>query len=577
MEVVFLGFIAALSLLVFRLTYLQWFQSRGFIAMANRAQGRKLEVNASRGRIQDRNGNEMAQDVMGAALAVNPRLVSDPEETAARLGNLLGLDERNTEGIRDRIERSKERKGFYCQLRRGVDRKLAGRIVALEGTEPALKGIWQEESPMRVNPSGKDGIQLLGTVNMDGKGAEAMELMFDKILTGTNGMRRVRVSATGKPIPETEERVVQPVDGKDVRLTIDRDIQHFVEQELANVGEEQNPDGAAAIVMDVHSGDVLAMANWPTYSPTQKKIRPEQRRNRAVTDLFEPGSIFKVITAAAALETGVNTHVYCAGARTIGNRTIHCAHGERHGSVDLHKMIEQSCNITAGTIAERIGPKRMYEFLDNCGFQKKTGIEFPGEEYGKLPPPDKWRTMRTVNIGFGQGVVVTPIQILSAYSAVANDGLYMPPRLVMDAPGARLAVRQPHRIMSERNAATLRSHMAAVVTSGTGKKAQLPGYSIAGKTGTAQIAKNGHYGHGYVASFVGFLPVQKPRLAILVSVWHPRRGQYGGTVSAPVFREIARHSVAYLKIPPDRPDELREADDDSFRRYVRNGADHSND
>jgi len=573
MELVFLLFLLFIVVLALRLTYLQWFQARGFAQLADKMQSRTFAVDASRGRIRDRNGAEFATDILAKAIAINPRVVADPETTVDRISELIHLDEKDREAMLARLSKAKEGKSAYSQLRRGVDRKLAEALEATSKKDKSLRGLWLEDSPIRVNPSGADGSQIIGTVNQDGKGLEAIELKFDSILKGSNGERRVRVDAVGKPIPESETRVVQPVNGKDVTLTLDRDIQHFVEAEVAKVAQEQSPDAATAIVMDVQTGDVLGMANWPSFDPKAKKIDPQGRRNRAVTDLFEPGSIFKVITAAAALEYGVPTNTYCSGSRTIGKHTIKCAHGAHHGACDLRRMLEQSCNLGAGAIAERIGPTRFYKFLEDIGIQSKTGIEFPGEEYGRLPDPakrkDLWPTIRTVNVGFGQGVVVTPIQLLAAYAAVANDGIYNPPRLVRDAPGAKLPERLPHRIMTVSNSAALRSHMEAVVVSGTGKKAKIAGYSVAGKTGTAQLVTNGRYAHGqYVASFCGFVPATKPKLAILVSVWHPRKAQYGGVVSAPVFREIARQSVAYLKIQPDTPGDLTDGNDQISRQYA---------
>jgi stage V sporulation protein D (sporulation-specific penicillin-binding protein) len=571
LEVVFLLFLTAVVVLGVRLTCLQLFQARGFVELAQRMQGRTLEVAADRGKITDRNGAELATDVLRKAIAINPRVVADPEATVARLAALLKLDEKERELVQQKLERARQkRKTFYCQLWRPVDRKLALHLLGLSKTDPALKGLWLEDWPVRVNPSGRDGMQLLGTVSTDGRGLEGLELMFDPLLRGKNGERQVRVNGLGQPITASETRVVEPMNGQQIRLTLDRDVQHFVEAELDKVAAEQQPDAATAVVLDVRSGDILAMANWPSFDPKAKEITPAQRRNRAITDLFEPGSIFKVLTGAAALECGINTSVYCSGTRAIGNRSVHCAHGAHHGAVNLQKMIEQSCNLAAGTYAERIGAERLYRFLDSMGIQQKTGVEYPGEEYGRMLRPDKWKTMRTVNIGFGQGIVVTPIQLLAAYAAIANDGIYIPPRLVAEAPGSTLPERKPRRVMSPENALTLRRDMETVVTQGTGKSAKIAGYSVAGKTGTAQIAKNGRYGHGYVASFAGFLPVEKPRLAILVSVWHPRRGQYGGVVSAPVFREIARQSVAYLKIPPDAPFDLRDGSDRAtFTRHAR--------
>jgi len=572
MELVFLLFLLFIIVLALRLTYLQWFQARGFAKLADKMQGRTFAVDASRGRIRDRNGAEFATDVLAKAIAINPRVVSDPEMTVDRIASLIHLESKERDAMLLRLTKAKEGKSAYSLLRRGVDRKLAESLETVSKKDKTLRGLWLEDSPVRVNPSGNDGLQIIGSVNQDGQGLEAIELKFDSILKGNNGQRHVRVDATGKPIPESETRVVQPVNGKDVVLTIDRDIQHFVEAEIAKVAAEQSPDAATAIVMDVHSGDVLGMANWPNFDPKATKVDPQGRRNRAVTDLFEPGSIFKVITAAAALEYGVPTNTYCGGSRTIGRHTIRCAHGSSHGACDLRRMLEKSCNLGAGAIAERVGPTRLYKFLDDIGLQSKTGIEFPGEEYGRLPNPEKrkdlWPTIRTTNVGFGQGVVVTPVQLLAAYAAVANDGVYNPPRLVLDAPGAKLPKREPHRVMSAANAAALRSHMEAVVVSGTGKAAKIAGYSVGGKTGTAQLVTNGRYAHGaYVASFCGFVPAIKPKLAILVSVWHPRRAQYGGVVSAPVFREIARQSVAYLKIQPDLPGNLVDGDDQINRQY----------
>lgn len=556
MEVIFIVFLGCILVLGLRLADLQGLKSRGFMAVADKMQTRKLDISAHRGRIKDRNNTELAIDTVAKAIDINPRMVQDVDATSARLASLLKLSEAQEAEIKRRLVAAKKVKSAYNQLRRGVDRKLALRIEELGKKEPALAGIWTEDWPIRVHPAGADASQIIGPVNADGNGLEGIELKFDSILQGQKGWRTVRVSATGAPIPETETESEDPVDGKDVQLTIDRDIQHFTEAEVYKVAREQNPNAVTAMVMDVHNGHLLAVANWPSYRLGDKVVRPEQMKNRAVTDLFEPGSIFKVLTAAVALETKVNTNVYCGGTRAIGNKSIHCAHGERHGAVDLKKMVQHSCNIAAGTIAERIGPKRFYTYLDKFGIQKKTGVEFPGESYARLDPPAKWRTMRTVNMGFGQGVVATPIQMLAAYAAIANDGVYNPPQLVISAPGAKLPERKPTRVIDAANAVKVRQCMEAVVTEGTGKAAKIAGYSVAGKTGTAQIAEHGHYVHNaYVASFVGCVPAKKPRLAILVSVWHPRKDQYGGVVSAPVFREIARQSVAFLKIPPDAPND----------------------
>lgn len=576
MEVVFLCFLVAVAVQVARLAYLQWWKARDFARLANRIQIVNIHVDAFRGRILDRNGNVLAQDVLAQAVCVNPRVVSDAAATARRIAAVLELPASEVERIRARIELGMERRRFYARVVRGVDRRRAQKLVELERSDPALKGLWLEPVPVRVQPGGVDALQLVGTVGHDGRGGQGIERQFDSILRGREGTRRVRVSATGTPIPESETRVVEPVNGRDVRLTIDRDIQHFVEGEVNRVATVQKPDAVTAIVMDVRNGDVLGMASWPSPIPG-KTPTPAQMRNRAVSDLFEPGSIFKVITAAAALEYGVPTSATCTGSLTIGKRAIRCAHGAVHGSVPLRKMVEQSCNIAAATLARRVGAERFHAYLRQMGFDQPTGIEFPGESPVRLRSPERWAPMTTANIGFGQGIAINPLQLLAGYAAIANDGVYVPPRLLLSPEDAGEAAKrrmEPRRVLSSANAAVLRSHMEAVVTSGTGKKAKIAAYSVAGKTGTAEIARGGRYGHGYVASFAGFVPAHRPRLAILVSVWRPRVEQYGGSVSAPVFREIARQSVAYLGIPPDAPNDQRDgADDGRIRRVARRAGD----
>lgn len=563
MEGIFWVFVLMLLILVVRLADLQILKADSFRQLANKMQMRTMAIPASRGRIMDRNGNELAQDVVAKGIALNPRVVDDPPKTSALLAKLLRLDAPTATALQEKLvkatrEERKERSA-YISLKRGVPRKLAEEILARAKKDPALKGLWLEDVPTRVYPAGADAIQLVGAVGSDGRGVEALELKLDSVLRGEDGERRARVGATGIPIPDSAVRLREPINGQDVRLTIERDVQHFVETELAKMAEKQRPDAATAVVLDVQTSEVLGMANWPSYTPGDKVIDPEKRRNRAITDTFEPGSIFKVLTGVAAMDHGVNTRAYCGGRIQVGKYGIGCAHGARHGSVDMNRMVEESCNIAAGLYAERVGPERLWSFLDNLGFQRKTEIEFPGEASRRFLPAEDWKRVRTINIGFGQGIAITPIQLAAAYAAIANDGVYTAPRLVQEAPGYKLPGRVSRPVMKPETARLMRKYMENCVNEGTGTKAKIPGYSVGGKTGTAQLVANGRYQAGaYVASFAGFVPAHKPRLAILVSVWHPRAEQYGGSVSAPVFREIARQSAAFLKIPPDQPNDVRD-------------------
>jgi stage V sporulation protein D (sporulation-specific penicillin-binding protein) len=595
MEVIFLLFLAVTVVIAGRLVWLQWFHSREFAAAVDGQTVRDQSILAPRGKILDRNGHPLANDELGKAIFVNPQVVRDPAHTARRLAALLGLTGLQETYVRELITRSQQPridpktgqpkintktgkpiKIFDLQLRRGVERKLAQSVIAhsaeILGIDPKTvkerdmvrTGLRLEDSPRRLNPSERDGVQLIGQVSPDGAGLEAVEMQFDKLLRGTPGKQRVKMDMAKQPIPGTEIRIADPENGKDIRLTIDRTIQHFVEEELQKVWEAQTPDAATAIVLDVPTGQVLAMTNRPTYDPTQKgPVVDEARKNRAVTDLYEPGSTFKVITAAAALECGLPTSAHCSGSRRIGKYTVRCAHGNSHGSVDLTRMIQVSCNLGAGQLAERLGPSRIYQYLKKFGFLNPTGIEFPGEQKGRLPDPVKypsrWPLIKTVNVGFGQGVVTTPIQLLSFYASVGNGGKYVPPRLVLDASGTPLPERPVRQIMKPETAQRLIQGMEMVVVKGTGTNAQLPYYRVAGKTGTAQLVREtGGYGGGYVSSFIGFFPVSQPKIAILVSVWNPKKQHYGGQVAAPAFREVARKTAQYLSIPPDAPDNTKD-------------------
>ncbi|MBM3459531.1 MAG: penicillin-binding protein 2, partial [Armatimonadetes bacterium] len=552
----------------------QWRLGSQFARVADGIQTRDQEIDADRGRIRDRRDGELAQDVAGRAIILNPRLVADPGATAARLAKVLRAEPEEAELIRSRLQRAWDRKSYYCRVRARVERKEAEAIRQLARSDPLLKGLFLERATVRVYPNAGEGIQVLGTVDLEGRGRGGVEGMYDEVLRGTPGRRRVRIDAAGDPIPETADAEMEPVDGGDVRLTLDRDIQHIVETELASVAKAESPDAATAIVMAVgadnpDSGHILAMANWPTYRPGDRRIKEEFRRNRTITDIYEPGSTFKVITAAAALHYGVDTTSYCSGSWTVGRYTMHCAHQKVHGPVPLRKMLSESCNLAAGTLAERLGERRFYDFIRRLGFGARTGVEFPLEAAGLLRKPSDWRRINTINIGFGQGISVSPLQLIAAYGAVANDGWYVPPRLVLHAAGKEAAARPPRRVMSAQTARAVRSYMQAVVSIGSGMRAQIPGYTVSGKTGTAQLVENGRYSDGYVASFAGMVPARKPQLAILVSVWRPRKRQYGGEVAAPAFRNIARKCILYLEIPEDSPLDRRDGAKEIYRSSVR--------
>jgi stage V sporulation protein D (sporulation-specific penicillin-binding protein) len=557
-----------------RLAYIQGVRQNYYRNLAATIHGRTIPAPAPRGKILDRNGGPLVTNMQAWDVTANPQVilktVKDPALTAAALAQVIGGD---AETYRKQLDRQKG--SYFALLARRIDTEVADKLRAAikDPKNTALKGLELIETTKRVHPCGNLASVLLGYTNTEGIGIEALELSLNKHLQGKDGYIVADVDAMGGIIPATEREVKHPVAGKDVRLALDGVIQEMAERELGKAVEQYNPESAIAIVMDVRSGDVLALANFPSYNPERRgEATADQRRNRAIVDAYEPGSTFKVFTAAAAMEAGLPTDGYCPGAAMIGKHRIKCAHNRAHGQCDLRRTIEQSCNVVTGQLAQRLGAQKLYDYVKAFGFTQRTGIELTGETYGWLGKPEEWPLIRTVNVGFGQGVAVTPMAMATAYNAIANDGMLVAPRMVKEIGGKPLApAHPPRRVMTPDNAAKLRELMESVVTDGTGKNAKIAHYRAAGKTGTAQIARNGGYvGGAYVASFIGFMPVQQPRLTIFVSVTHPKGAQYGGTVSAPVFREISRQAVRYLNIPPDSAGDERDGvDRGSFERWKR--------
>jgi stage V sporulation protein D (sporulation-specific penicillin-binding protein) len=448
---------------------------------------------------------------------------------------------------------------YFVYVARAADRSRVDKLLAQH-----IPGLEARPAPKRIHPSGSLAAHVTGFVDADDSGREGMEAKLNHFLLGKDGVEVAEADAINRPIPDTEVYYRPPVNGGTAKLTIDANIQAFAETELHKLQEQFAPEGATAIVLDTRTGEVLALANSPTFDPNDPAKGPAQyRRNRAIQDLYEPGSTFKTMTLSAALEEQLkDTTVFCPGSKAIGTHTIRCAHGESHGRVGLREIEQHSCNIGAATIGLRLGRETLYKYIKRFGFLDKTGIELPGEEHGLVgQKPEDWPDIKTANVAFGQGVVVTPLAILRMYAAIANDGVMLPPTILMSVNG-KLHHRPdpPRRIVSPQTAQTIRGFMESVVNGGTGKNAKIPSYRVGGKTGTAQLVRNGRYASGaYVSSFIGILPLAHPIIAILVAATHPTKGGfYGATVAAPAFREIARQTMAYLRIPPDAPGDYRD-------------------
>ncbi|HKV43840.1 MAG TPA: penicillin-binding transpeptidase domain-containing protein, partial [bacterium] len=419
----------------------------------------------------------------------------------------------------------------------------------------------------RVYPAGPLAASVIGFAGTDDAGLAGLELEYDGALRGVEGIGSAHRDAIGRELVQTQRILTPPRDGDTLVLTLDEMIQHIAERELARAVQSASAQGGTAIVMDPTTGAILALATSPTFDPNRfQAVASAHWKDRAVADVYEPGSTFKLILAAAALSShavGSQERFPDPGKIRINGATIHDAEPPEHSPLSLAEIVKYSSNVGAAQVATRVGKERLYRYILRFGFGHPTGIDLPGEGAGIIRPTSQWLGPSLQNIGFGQGISVTPIQLLVAASAFATHGLAAHPHVVeairdpaghpIDTPGAL----PPHPVIEPQVAAEVLAMMRQVVEGGTGTNARLPGYTVAGKTGTAQRpSPTGGYEPGaYVSSFVGIVPIPSPRLAILVVVDRPRGVYFGGDVAAPAFREIARQVLWYLRVPPvDTPE-----------------------
>jgi cell division protein FtsI/penicillin-binding protein 2 len=409
---------------------------------------------------------------------------------------------------------------------------------------------------LRAYPQGAVAAHVLGFAGTDTRGLDGLERSLDKTLAGQSGFETVIKDPFGRAIDVVTSRPERP--GKNVTLTIDHQIQANAEQVLARTVRRFGARGAAAIVLDPRTGAVLAMANYPTFDANRFSLAsPDARRNRAVTDMYEPGSTFKIVTIAAALEDRVVTPqsaFVLAPTIQVADRVIHEAHVRGTQRMTVKQILSESSNIGTITIAQKLGAGELSSWVTRFGFGEQTGIDYPGESPGLVLPLEEWSGSTIGTVPIGQGIAVTPLQMVASYAAIGNGGILRTPHLVEKVGQSKPKREAGRRIVSRKTADSMMSMFRDVVLEGTGAEAAIPGYTVAGKTGTAQKAENGRYVKKYVASFVGLVPAKKPRLAILVMVDEPRGNIYGGVVAAPAFRDIARFDLQYLEVPPDAPE-----------------------
>jgi cell division protein FtsI (penicillin-binding protein 3) len=544
-----LAFIALFAVIGAKAVHLQVYRSPWLAQKASSQYEKSLKSSGKRGTVYDRNLREMAVTIDVTSIGARTSKIKDPKTASRTLAKILKADRRY-------ILKKLKSKGPFVWIKRQASPKETAAVKSLN-----LAGIEFVPERNRFYPNKTLASQAVGFTGLDGYGLEGIEFSYDGFLRGSAGQHTVFKDALGKVFNE-EQEAENRNGGRDIILTIDRAVQYIAESALEEAVKEYSAQSGMAIVMQPQTGAILAMAHVPFFNPNSyTDFNKQLWRNRAITDPFEPGSTIKIFSAAAAIESSnIRAHdiFYCEnGAYKIGRNVVHDI--KKHGWLSLQQIVKYSSNIGAVKVSEKVGAKRLYMMFRKFGFGSKTGIDSPGETAGSLAHYKNWTSVDTGAIAFGYGVSVSALQLITAASAIANDGILMKPYLVQaitDQSGAPLKQFQPQvvrRVLAKKTARTVKAIMKTVTTKGgTGVNAALDGYTVCGKTGTARkLDKSGTYSNNrHMASFVGFTPAENPKLAILVVIDEPQGKYYGGTVAAPVFRRIAREALNYLNIPP---------------------------
>jgi cell division protein FtsI/penicillin-binding protein 2 len=546
-EAVFLFFLVFLILCIGRLLYIQFFNSAYLSGIAKKQHNLFVELEPLRGVIYDTNLKPQTLNLPAASLYASPNSIkeSDKERIVVALSGILNV---NRDYLRDRLARKKS----FIWLARKITPQQEEAVKKLK-----IKGLGFLRETKRSYPNTYLASQIIGFAGLDNTGLEGIELYLDKYLKGAQGWAIFLRDARQKKL-DIWEKMVLPRDGNDIVLTIDQVIQYIAERELDKAYKTYHAKGASIIVMDPHTGKVLALANRPTYDLNEhSNVSKDQTRDRAICDLFEPGSVFKIVTAAAALEekrVSEEDRFFCEnGSYRVANHILH--DHKPHGWLTFREVIEESSNIGTTKVAQLLGPDTVYKYVRLFGFGSKLGIDLPGEISGMIKEPRFWSKTSIGAIPIGQEVGVTALQLASAMSAIANGGQLMRPFVIeeiRDKQGKVIKKTSPvliRKVISLDTAARVTKMLTGAVEEGTGRMAQIPGFTSAGKTGTAQkLEPNGAYSHSkFVASFIGFAPAEDPLVTIVVSVDEPHPYYFGGVVAAPVFRNVAADVIRYMK------------------------------
>lgn len=531
----------AIGLLVWRAVDLQVLHNDFLLEQGDARSLRVVSIPAHRGMISDRNNEPLAISTPVDSIWADPQVLMSSPSQLASLARLLDL---KIVWIKERLRENANREFVY--LKRAVPPALADRVMSLK-----ISGVAKQREYRRYYPAGEVTGHVLGFTNVDDVGQEGAELAFEQSLRGTPGSMRVIKDRLGR-IVETVERISEPVPGHDLKLSIDRRIQYLAYRELKAVVKENHAASGSAVILDVKTGEVLAMVNQPTYNPNNRdSLRSSHYRNRAVTDVFEPGSTVKPFTVAMALESGeyrpdtmINTE---PGTLRVGTNTIHDTHD--YGLINVSTVIAKSSNVGASKIALSLPSDRLWKMFHNVGFGSFSGADFPGETAGTLPDYHRWYPIDHATFSFGYGLSVSTLQLARAYAALAAGGVLRPVSFVPVDHSP-----QGMRVMSSRTARQVIAMLEGVVSDkGTGKLARVRGYNVAGKTGTVRKSTPGGYAEDkYVALFAGMIPATRPSLVMVVEIDDPRNDQfYGGSVAAPVFSRVMGEAMRLLDIAPD--------------------------
>lgn len=526
-----------------RAGWLQAVQGSNLAAQAAGQQEDTIMIPGLRGSILDRNGRVLVGSEVGASIYATPYQIKDVEAESKAIAEALNADQ-------DEVREAITQPGGFSYVQRKVDLVRAGKVEQL-----GLEGVGQHPDTLRTRPQGDLAAQVIGAVSAEGEGLTGIEDAQEEVLRGTNGEQQMVKDALGDPI--RMDTIRDPSDGDSIQLTLDASIQERAEKALAAVAEEHDPVNASAIVMDARSSEILAMANWPPVDlENLDEASPEDLLNVGTSYNYEPGSTFKAFTVAAALESGTVTPestFTLAPSIQVYDRVIEESHPRGTVSLDVGDILAQSSNVGSVTIGLQVGGRNFSRWINRFGFGKPTGIEYPSEESGIVLPYSEYSGSTMGNLPIGQGIAVTPIQMVAGYGALANNGILREPRLITSIGGEPLPKKEGRRIVSPEVAADVRQMLEGVLApGGTAPEVEVPGYTLAGKTGTAEIAtEDGYSETRFVASFIGMAPADDPRIVVSIMVNEPKNGYYGGEVAAPAFGDIASFALPYLGVPTE--------------------------